>query len=410
MSYDVSIWCVRPFADPSRLPAAEGWRTQGDGWSCGGRGWVLNSGPSEAVQPEDIPREVMGALPGIAHVVGASLEPLGAPGAGLTMLRRLTRAVAAEAHGVVLDPQAGSLEKPPGVKRFTPIKRDRGERFKVLQLSWWFDHARLLEEASLSAFLDMLETHLPEAMPRRYGPHEPPQFTLAETGRQHLTGFLLDHLARSVVWYASRPAAHFTFSVSRGCGWQPLGPGLAYRCNHAALALDAAALAQPGWPAGLRRFWRRASEMLRPFFGDVRTLGGYTGRLPNPCADAQTEQHPVGSWWWRGIPPELGHAAVVGAPYLAQWPQLRDAGEVRDGLAFLSCADWAGGGDAAALVGGVPEELALPFMPRPAPHALGGVGMRYPSTYPRNFPLGVVPPGVPRAPRAPGWRFWRRRG
>jgi hypothetical protein len=391
MSYDVSIWCARPFRDPGLLPSAEKWTTQEQYWSFDGGRWILNTGPSVRAEEEDIPDEILGTLPGIEHVVYASLEPIGAPKTGHAMLRKLARTVARQAHGVILDPQADTIELPRGVKRFVAAGRGKEERLALLRMSWWFTHARVLEADWIDAFLALLEKLFPESMPRRYGTFEPPQHKYAETGREHLAEFLRESLTDFVVWYAERPAVSWSFSVKRDCGWQRLGPKMQFRCNRASVDLDAAALDQAGWQTALRRFWREASRLFDPFFGDVRTLRGYTGRLPHIGVDGETEQHPTASWWWKGIPPKLGHAAVVGAPYLAHWRELQTTAEHRDGLLFLATDDWTSHEDASDLVVGVPEAIALPFMPHWEASEFGGRQVRYPDSYPEVFPFGEKP-------------------
>ncbi len=415
MSYDVSIWCTEPFDDPRVLPTPEKWQAADGGWRYEGRGWLLRVQASAKIWDEDIPDEVVGALPGIAHVVYVCLEPLGAPKAGLTMLGKLTRAVAKVAHGVILDPQQDMVELARGTKRYQPPKRDNEQRFAMLEMSWWLNHGRLLEPMFLDSLVELLETHLPESMPRRYGEHEPPQHVYAKTGREHFVSFLATNLTDFIIWNAQRPVGGWHFSVDSSCGFQPLGQQQQYRCNRVTLSLEAMALTQPGWATGLQRFWRRTSGLLQPFFGDVRTLQGYSGRPSDPMMDAETESHPVSSWWWKGIPPELGHAVVVGAPYLEHWPELSAAADHVGELAFLSNDDWLTSSDVSERVGGVPAAMALPFMPDLAPHELGGMAMRYPDTYPELFPLAEVPRELRERRHAttedappPWWKFWKR--
>jgi hypothetical protein len=396
LSYDVSIWCTDPFHDPSALPQRDEWVVDNDRWVLQRPTWTLSAGPSVKALPEDIPDEVLGALPGIAYLVGASLQPIGAPKAGFAMLRRVAATVAKAAHGAIFDPQQDTLELPGGVKRFVPPPH-AGERHALLEMSWWWDHSQALEETWVDELLDVLQRLLPEGMPRRYGLWEPPQYTYAETGREHLAAFMREHHSETVVWYANRPVSSCSFLVVTGCEWRRLGASMKWRSNHASVAIEASVLSQPGWPLALRRFWEEMSLLLQPFFGEVRTLRGYAGRPPQFRLDQDTEPAPTRAWWWMGIPPNLGHAAVVGEPYRALWQGLESRAEFRGGLLFVSTDDWRSSRDAAEVAGGVPPAIALPFMPHWGAATTGkGSQVLYPEGYPAVFPFGDLPPGAVR--------------
>jgi hypothetical protein len=150
-------------------------------------------------------------------------------------------------------------------------------------------------------------------------------------------------------------------------------------------------LSQPGWETSLRRLWRSLSLELRPFYGDVRSLGGYIRRSGRIWSDSETEPHPVCSWWWKGIPPRLGHAAVLGEPYLALWPALSAAAETAGGLAFVTTPSWRSTADATEVAGPVPDDLALPFMAHWVGTELGGRSVRWPERCSNVFPFGNAP-------------------
>jgi hypothetical protein len=385
MSYHVSVWCVRPLLD-STLDELGTWERHGDARSISGKGWVLHAGPSDRVLPEDIPEEVMAALPGIEHVAHLSLEPINAPKAGALLLRKAAAAIAKAGHGVILDPQQDSLQLASGAKRYVSAKPTTA-RVSQLELSWFFDHARLLEPASIVRLLDTLSNHLPEALPRRYGTHQPPQHELEKTGRDHLVDFLATHFPTFVVWYAHRPVRHVFVSLDAECGWQRRG----YRCNRLSLQLDSDALDQPGWQLALERLWRRLSLELEPFYSEVRTLGGYLQYGARLGIDGETEISPTSSGSWRGIPPRLGHGAALGPRYRELWPKFVEHADLSGDLAFVATPDWRTKDDAADLVGGVPRELALSFMPLMVTLPGGGRTSSYPDGYPALFPFGPRP-------------------
>jgi hypothetical protein len=387
MSYDISVWCLEPFRDPSALPNAGSWTVRESHWSIEGKGWILNSGPSDIVLPEDIPEDVVPVLPGIQHVVHLTLEPIDAPEAGFKALRKAAKTIAKASRGVVLDPQAGSVELPGGVNRYVPPKREKESRVAILEMSWWFEHASLLERAELENFLETLSTYLPEAMPRRYGLYEPPQHELEKTGRDHLLSFLTDHLTESVVWYATAPVAYVFISIGPDSGWQRVGAKTEFRCNRISIELDTAALDQPGWQTGLLRAWRALSKRLNPFYGDVRTLQGYFRSGTGFSSDGASEPEPTKSWWWKGIPQRLGHAVVLGEPYSQLWPEFCASAEVDGGLHFAATTDWRTDEDVTRIVGEVPGQLAIEFMPHQANAPGGGRWTVYPEIYPAIFPF-----------------------
>jgi len=374
VSYDLRVWCVNA-PEPSAVDAV-----------TEGKGWIVNVAASTCLA-EDVPEEVSEKLPGIQHLVEVTLEPIHAPKVGKTAAWKAARAIAKAARGVIEDPQEDAIELPSGVKRYTPAKRESGARVAVVGMSWWFDHSRLFEPGAIESFLDVLQRALPEAMPRRYGLYEPPQHELAATGREHLVGFLREHLTEGVVWYAHRPVLHVFMNVVRAPGWSPFGGKPTFRCNRISIEIDAAVLDQPGWEEGLRRAWHAISHELCPFFGDVRTLHGHIARGRSFWSDGETECHPVRSWFWRGIPLRLGHAAVVGEPYVAAWPELVSHAQLADGLAYVSTADWRSDADATDLLGGVPARLAIGFMPRKKTLPGGGRMDEWYEQYPPLFPF-----------------------
>jgi hypothetical protein len=196
VSYDLRVWCVN---EP---------KLSGSGTLEEGRGWILGATTCGCL-PEDIPDQVAEQLPGIRYQVDFTLEPVQAPQKAKTAAWKAARIIAKAGHGVIEDPQEGSVELPSGIKRYVPAKRESGSRISTLELSWWFDSSRMSEPGAIERFL---------------------------------------------------------------------------------------------------------------------------------------------------------HAAVIGEPYLAAWPELATQAKLEDGLAFVSTPDWRSEADAADLVGGVPGRVALGFM------------------------------------------------
>jgi hypothetical protein len=365
VSYDLTIWSVDAFYGTPTLQDAERWTPANGGWARCGKGWLVNVGSSQAVLPEDVPPEANAALPGLRFQTQLSLEPIDSPKAGMKLLRKVAGAIARQARGVVFDPQEDTFEVSPGVKRFAAVPRER--RTALLSFSWWFTHDALTRREGIDRLVHALETEVPETLPRRYGDHEPPQCEYEKTGREHFLWFLEHNAEQLVVWYPRRPVVHVHRSVRSPAQWQHLGKGDQYRCQYLSIDVERAAVAQPGWPTALRRLWHRVSGELLPFYGEVRTLRGYRSAGSRVGIDRDTEQNPTRSWWWKGVPSRVGHAFVIGPPYVELWPEVSEHGLHEGPLRFVEAVDWTSDENAADLVGGVPGRLASVEQPMVGP-------------------------------------------
>ena len=383
MSYDIQIWSVDPLPLPEALPDAKKWQPEGSAWVRVSKHWQIVVGSSVKALPEDVPLDIVGLLPGIGYLAELNLEPIGAPKSARRLLETVAKRLAKAAHGVVLDQQTDRVLTPSGIRRYRPQRRD--ERFSILFLSWWFTEGPLLSDAGLREFVDLLESMLPEAMPRRYGLFEPPQHLYAETGKAHFLKFLEEYRDAFVVWYPHRPVVSVSLSWSRNWGAARQG----FRANYLKVGVEAGALEQPGWPTALDRFWREASQVIRPFYGDVRILCGFLPMGGTYGSDTETEFHPAAGPWWTGIPRVVGQAAVLGEPYLALWPDFVEAAETVDDLAFLSTSNWTTREEVSGLAGGVPEPVAQRWVPEWTSAApLGGKTINWNTEFPPVWPFG----------------------
>src|SRR5581483_3534629 len=228
--------------------------------------------------------------------------------------------------------QEDSVRLPSGVKRLMlPRSKDT---FEVVSMSWWFLDSPLLGREGRESFVNLLERTLPEALPKRYGLYEPPQHVYAKTGKAHLLDFIDANLHDMMVFYPQRPVTSFYVGFPNPLGAYKFG----FRSNRLEIKVEKEALSQPGWENSLKLFWQQASIRIRPFYGDVRVLGGYRWMGATVAAGHQ-HPHPVTSWWWTGIPKVLGAAVVLGDTYQKLWPSFVSAATVIDGLAFVSLDD-----------------------------------------------------------------------
>lgn len=329
MSYDLRIWTTLPpeAGCPTKTLRESGPLAQG-------RGWLINAHVSARVEPEDIPEHVAQALPGIAHLVELSLEPIGAPASALTKLRTLAKAFATAAHGVIEDPQAGTVALGTRVQRLSSL--GASDDSTLLSMGFWYESGPMTNPEAATALLNVLSRYLPEAVPARYGDCEPPQFRLSRDGRPHLDAFLRQHWRDFCVYYPTAPVADLHISQP-----EPIGPSRAgYRSGRVSIDIDVAAMAQPGWQTAVSLAWRELVRFIQPFYSDVRHVHHYTRLRGRYWVKSDTESHPVCSWWWTGIPSGPAYAIALGEPYLNLWPEF-----LTDSLRIGSCvvrstADW----------------------------------------------------------------------
>ena len=194
------------------------------------------------------------------------------PKSAQNLLIKVSRCLAKDAHGVVLDRQTDTLVTPTGVQRYRPQQRE--ERFSILKFSWWFTDGPLLTNLGLHKFIELMEDMLPEAIPRRYGLYEPPQYLYTETGREHFLAFLQKHLDKIVVWYPHRPVV----GVYLHCGPKWGATPQCFRANHVEVEIEARVLEQPGWNTGLARLWQVLHKRFNPSTVMSGRSGGVSGR------------------------------------------------------------------------------------------------------------------------------------
>lgn len=373
MSYDLKIYSVRAF-DPAIFEGVKGWDAQEGNFKTANWQIVVNS--SDKILPEDIEDEIAPLLPGIGFLTELNLEGKRTEEA-IRRLKSAARKIAKASHGVIINPQDDTIESPAGVSRFS--KPPKQETFSVIQLSWWFLNDALSDYAKRESFLGLLERQLPEAMPKRYGLYEPPQYVYAQTGKEHFEKFLEENLGDLIVWYPHRPVT----SVSPRCP-KPIGPSWkGFRSNSLEIEIESAVLSQPGWSEHLRSFWRQMSLLLQPIYGDVRTIGGYErhgGTVYVSSGVQQSFDQVTRSWFWRGIPTCLGQAVVLGKEYQQLWPDFVAKSEILDGLAFASTTDWNSEEDLSQQLG--PAPLAIQMRP--------GEGFGRSQEYPEVWPFGPI--------------------
>jgi len=383
MSYDLQVWTAKEPSLSEVLDRSIGWETSNHSWLYQRGSWAVIINQSVRALAEDLPSEVARALPGIGYLTELNLSPISASDTARKFLLRAATLIAKRTHGVILDPQSGTVTLPSGVQRF--MKGDSGENASLICLSWWFTKGPLVEGNRYDLFLDILEAELLEALPRRYGTFEPPQHVFAEAGRSHFLTFLAEHTrGLGIVWYPTAPVADVFLRIPDPVGASKKG----FRSARLEITIDADTLRQTGWQTALQRFWRRISLFVQPFYGDVRTLHGYRRSRGRYWITRETETHPVKVWWWAGLPPGPAQAIVLGEPYLALWNSFAASASTDSGYAFVDTEDWKAAGDVFDRIGPVPADLSQ--LPRRMIELQGAGSMSTPAPieYPARWPFG----------------------
>jgi hypothetical protein len=317
-------------------------------------------------------------LPGIGYLTELKLSavaPHRAPQSAQRVLRRTATSIARIARGVIVEPDTDSVTVPAGVQRFIRQHADGYPR-RLLSLSWWFTAGPLLC-GDFEPLLRVCAAELPEALPRRYGTSLPPEYEYAEEGREHFLAFLRAN-ARGLasIWHPSAPVVDVMLGIPESVGNSKKG----FRAAFLTVTIDADALRQAGWERALRRFWRAVSELVQPFYGDVRQLDGYRRSRGRYLITADSERHPVRAWWWGGIPPGPAQALVLGQPYLDLWPLFAQQADVVAGVALQDGEDWAARRNVFDAIAPAPQELLM----------LAGDGI--PHSYPKLWPFAPPRP------------------
>jgi hypothetical protein len=352
MSYDLQVWSVSKPDWNEIASNVDGWEISTHGMEFESRKWHIVVGPCSLVEEEDIPEEVLGTLPGIHYLTEINLEGSYAQKSAHTHLSRISRLIAKTSRGIVLDPQLSTISTPRGVRRLSEAK-SKG-RISILEFGWWFNDSPLIEEGGLARMLKLIETYLPEAIPRRYGPYEPPQYRYETEGKDHFLSFVASERIY-VVWYPTYPVLNVGLGILDGYGPRKNG----YKSNTVHISVDASVWVQPGWDVALRRIWRQMSEFIHPFYGEVRLLRNYILERGRVGADWDTDSHPIRNGWWNGVPSPMGSAVVIGESYAELWPEFVSRSEHSEGLLmYISTKNWAIGERVDSIVGGVPRHIA----------------------------------------------------
>lgn len=297
MSYDLKIWSRRSVEIDVRTISFDD--------------YTLTIDESVKVEEEDIPTEVILLLAGIKFLTELHLQPFTQDKSITDKAMRFARKLGKEFDGVIENPQLNEeiviVNK---AKAFKPFTRDA----EMVKISWYMDSQQSLA-VNIAQFIDLLEKYLPQALPRRYGAFEPPQYKYAETGKDHLIDFLLkEHLP---VLYCTKPI-NFLF-LSDGFIAKKWPRKENYRCNSISILILKEAYLEDNWQFAVKRLFMEVARLYKPFYAEI----------------IEEKESKVVTWWWKGIPVKRGNPMIIGEPYSTLSPKLSVENKLESGLYYF---------------------------------------------------------------------------
>lgn len=292
MSYDLTIYYRR---EPSRALQ--------DRY---GNGYHIDVGDVDPIEPEDIDEDLFEELGACRYVSYVVIE--GDYEAGYEALKPDLDAILADG-GAIVDQEAGTITTQAGVVDMKWVEPE--PPVEKATLSFFFEENAAFEADRFDTFMALMQEHLPEALPRRYGPHEPPRYSLERHGLDHFKAAWRND--PSLVWYAHKPFEHvFTSIPSDAREKKTYGRSLSvmgFRCSRIAIVGSAELATDRALSQRAEAFLVAAADLVGAFYAEMR-LG----------------ESSVNSWWWKGLPPSPALCFALGQPYVRLWPEAARAG------------------------------------------------------------------------------------
>lgn len=297
MSYDLNIWSRK------RIEAPQKEFIIGE--------YTVTIEESVIVEYEDIPTDVLLSLSEIKYLTSLHLQPYTNEKIITDKAIRYAKKLAKEFNGVVENPQFENrvllVDKR---NTFAKAMRDAD----TISICWYMDCRESLSN-KLADFVELLEKYLPQALPRRYGAFEPPEFKYAETGKDHLINFLNNE--HSPVIYCTKPISYMFLSDAYIDNQKFKIKD--YRCNRIEIEILKEAYLEENWKFAVKRLFKEVAKLFKPFYAEI----------------IDDKESMICSWWWKGIPTKRGNAIIIGEPYSTLCGHLSNENIIENGLYFF---------------------------------------------------------------------------
>ena len=297
MSYDLNIWSRQKIETKQKIFNIDE--------------YIITIEETVNVENEDIPIDVMLSLSEIKYLTSLHLQPYTNEKKIIDKAIKYAKKLAKEFDGVVENPQlANEVMLVNKRKTFTQATRDA----EIISICWYVDCQESLSN-KLAYFIEILEKYLPQALPRRYGSYEPPQFKYSETGKEHLIKFLNDE--HSPVIYCTKPITYIFLSDAYIENQRLEIED--YRCNKIEIELLKEAYLEPNWQYAIKKLFKEVAKLFKPFYAEI----------------IDEEESMVCSWWWKGIPKKKGDPIIIGEPYSGLCREISSENEIATGIYYF---------------------------------------------------------------------------
>ena len=268
-------------------------------------------GPVRA-EAEDLPDAANGAIGGSGWLVQLSVKPSADVAWPMELATHLARA----ADGVVYDPQEDRVTWPAGFQPRDPATGE--ERFNEVELTWFagrHDDDATIPRRLLASLVELA----PEAVPRRYGGHEPLPFRFEEPTAGDDFVARWQEEARTwgpmLFWTATRPC--FGGSAVMSTLLDPDRSRAGRPITRISLSYDGRALARDPWQADrLIGFFVELAASLDCLYAAGSVQRDVIFKRGRASFDARTEGSPLpNADRWMGLPAAPTWLAWFGRPY-----------------------------------------------------------------------------------------------
>ncbi|MDQ0279408.1 hypothetical protein QO003_003711 [Arthrobacter silviterrae] len=303
MSYDLSVYAAGPlsFDDLVRLVRGTIGLDVDGSPSSDAQSLMVVRGARRAycftidgpfgVEAEDVPEDVTASVIGAKAVYQVLVE--GSEEASIPHAVKFARKLAKATGGALLDEQTDEVwPRAKGSRVARP--REAARPTELVTVNFYTLMSELPEDLP-GNYIALARKYLPEALPTRFGTYEPHQGKLDRDGDQAFTDM-----------WSENPRSRLFFKCDYPIAWGAI-PGPEYPSSvwHASLYLDGAALADPGWLDGLRRFFVAFALESNSFFASVEVLRNYewVSRSYERLPGAEEEIWPIHVGEWKGFVP-----------------------------------------------------------------------------------------------------------